>query len=95
MSRTNVFLKHEITVMVFDLAQMILRPGQLHEVREIEREGHLVIELVADEGQAGRLIGAKGQTIEAIRHLMERAGRVLPEPIIVTVVVLEHGQGRR
>lgn len=93
-------MNHPVTKYVEQLVAPFLRGGEMVSVREHAGETTLLVEVVVDGDRAkGVVIGAKGETITAIRHLAARLGKVSDHRVRTMVEVIEVGEvagrGRR
>lgn len=79
---------HPITRMVQGVVELLVRPEELEGVRETEQEGMLRIDIRVRGRQAtGAVIGKEGETIRALRHLAQRAGKLCRPPMLTAVEV--------
>ena len=51
---------------------LVDKPGEV-EVKDVEEEGELVLELIVDEEDLGKVIGRQGRTARAMRTVLTAA----------------------
>lgn len=53
----------------FNIKQLVDNPDSI-EIKEVSSDGLVVLEFYLDASDVGKVLGRKGATIEAIRHLL-------------------------
>ncbi|GAB1376822.1 KH domain-containing protein [Lactococcus petauri] len=53
----------------FNIKQLVDKPESI-QVKEVNSDGLVVLEFYLDKDDVGKVLGRKGATIEAIRHLL-------------------------
>lgn len=78
-----------IVEIVETVARHLVRRGELQEVKVIERPRAVLVEIhVRGRAASGALIGTKGETIQALRHLCRRVAKRANAPLAVDVQVV-------
>lgn len=68
------------------IAQALVEKPEAVEVREVENEDSIVIELHVDEDDMGKVIGKQGRIAKAIRTVVKAASVKLPKPVFVEII---------
>ncbi len=68
------------------IAQSLVEKPEAVEVREVENEDSIVIELHVDEDDMGKVIGKQGRIAKAIRTVVKAASVKLPKPVFVEII---------
>ena len=68
------------------IAQSLVEKPEAVEVREVENEDSIVIELHVDEDDMGKVIGKQGRIAKAIRTVVKAASVKTPKPVFVEIV---------
>ena len=66
--------KIDVTIFVRQIAEALSEHPEWLEIKESTDERGVLITLYADNGDMGRLIGKKGETVNAIRNLLRVLG---------------------
>lgn len=68
------------------LAQLLVNNFQEVEVKEVQGESTLVIELKVPQNEVGRVIGREGKTARAIRTILGAAGAKSSKKVILEII---------
>ena len=68
------------------IAQSLVEKPEAVEVREVENEDSIVIELHVDEDDMGKVIGKQGRIAKAIRTVVKAATPRDGKPVYVEIV---------
>ena len=66
-------------------ASLVDKPEAV-DVREVENEDNIVIELRADPEDMGKVIGKQGRIAKAIRTVVKAASAKSPKPVFVEII---------
>ena len=66
-------------------ASLVDKPEAV-DVREVENEDNIVIELRVDPEDMGKVIGKQGRIAKAIRTVVKAASAKSPKPVFVEIV---------
>ena len=66
-------------------ASLVDKPGAV-DVREVENEEGIVIELRVDPEDMGKVIGKQGRIAKAIRTVVKAASAKSPKPVFVEII---------
>ena len=79
---------HPITQMVRVIVECLVRSDELEGVTEAQQPGMLRVDVrLRGRRAAGSVIGQTGETVRAIRHLVQRVGKMSRPPILTAVEV--------
>ena len=68
------------------IAQALVEKPEAVDVREVETEDSIVIELRVDPEDMGKVIGKQGRIAKAIRTVVKAASVRTPKPVFVEIV---------
>ena len=68
------------------IAQSLVEKPEAVDVREVENEDSIVIELRVDPEDMGKVIGKQGRIAKAIRTVVKAASVKSPKPVFVKIV---------
>ena len=68
------------------IAQSLVEKPEAVDVREVENEDSIVIELRVDPEDMGKVIGKQGRIAKAIRTVVKAASVKSPKPVFVEIV---------
>ena len=68
------------------IAQALVEKPEAVDVREVENEDSIVIELRVDPDDMGKVIGKQGRIAKAIRTVVKAASVKTPKPVFVEIV---------
>ena len=68
------------------IAQSLVEKPEAVDVREVETEDSIVIELRVDPEDMGKVIGKQGRIAKAIRTVVKTASVKLPKPVFVEII---------
>ena len=66
-------------------ASLVDKPEAI-DVREVENEENIVIELRVDPEEMGKVIGKQGRIAKAIRTVVKAASAKSPKPVFVEII---------
>ncbi len=66
-------------------ASLVDKPEAI-DVREVENEENIVIELRVDPEDMGKVIGKQGRIAKAIRTVVKAASAKSPKPVFVEII---------
>ncbi len=66
-------------------ASLVDKPEAV-DVREVENEDNIVIELRVDPEDMGKVIGKQGRIAKAIRTVVKAASAKSPKPVFVEII---------
>ena len=66
-------------------ASLVDKPEAV-DVREVENEDNIVIELRVDSEDMGKVIGKQGRIAKAIRTVVKAASAKSPKPVFVEII---------
>ena len=68
------------------IAQSLVEKPEAVDVREVETEDSIVVELRVDPEDMGKVIGKQGRIAKAIRTVVKAASVKLPKPVFVEII---------
>ena len=68
------------------IARALVEKPEAVDVREVENEDSIVIELRVDPDDMGKVIGKQGRIAKAIRTVVKAASVNSPKPVFVEIV---------
>ena len=68
------------------IATSLVDKPEAIDVREVENEENIVIELRVDPEDMGKVIGKQGRIAKAIRTVVKAASAKSPKPVFVEIV---------
>ena len=68
------------------IAQSLVEKPEAVDVREVENEDSIVIELHVDEDDMGKVIGKQGRIAKAIRTVVKAASVKFEKPVFVEII---------
>ena len=68
------------------IAQSLVEKPEAVDVREVETEDSIVIELRVDPEDMGKVIGKQGRIAKAIRTAVKAASVKVPKPVLVEII---------
>ena len=68
------------------IAESLVEKPEAVDVREVENEDSIVIELRVDPDDMGKVIGKQGRIAKAIRTVVKAASVKLPKQVFVEIV---------
>ena len=68
------------------IAQSLVEKPEAVDVREVENEDSIVIELRVDTEEMGKVIGKQGRIAKAIRTVVKAASAKSPKPVFVEII---------
>ena len=68
------------------IAQSLVEKPEAVDVREVETEDSIVIELHVDEDDMGKVIGKQGRIAKAIRTVVKAASVKSDKPVFVEII---------
>ena len=68
------------------LAQLLVSNFQEVEIKEVQGESTLVIELKVPQNEVGRVIGREGKTARAIRTILGAAGAKSNKKVVLEII---------
>ena len=68
------------------IAQALVEKPEAVDVREVENEDSIVIELRVDPDDMGTVIGKQGRIAKALRTVVQAASVKTPKPVFVEIV---------
>ena len=68
------------------IAQSLVEKPEAVDVREVENEDSVVIELRVDPGDMGKVIGKQGRIAKAIRTVVKAASVKSEKPVFVEII---------
>jgi predicted RNA-binding protein YlqC (UPF0109 family) len=68
------------------IAQSLVEKPEAVDVREVETEDSIVIELRVDSDDMGKVIGKQGRIAKAIRTVVKAASAKSEKPVFVEIV---------
>lgn len=68
------------------IAQSLVEKPEAVDVREVENEDSIVIELRVDTEDMGKVIGKQGRIAKAIRTVVKAASAKSPKPVFVEII---------
>ncbi len=68
------------------IAQALVEKPEAVDVREVENEDSIVIELRVDPDDMGKVIGKQGRIAKAIRTVVKAASVKTPKPVFVEII---------
>ena len=68
------------------IAQSLVEKPEAVDVREVETEDSIVIELRVDPEDMGKVIGKQGRIAKAIRTVVKAASVKAPKPVFVEII---------
>ena len=68
------------------IAQSLVEKPEAVDVREVETEDSIVIELRVDPEDMGKVIGKQGRIAKAIRTAVKAASVKVPKPVFVEII---------
>ena len=68
------------------IAQALVEKPEAVDVREVENEDSIVIELRVDPDDMGKVIGKQGRIAKAIRTVVKAASVKNPKPVFVEII---------
>ena len=68
------------------IAQSLVEKPEAVDVREVETEDSIVIELRVDPEDMGKVIGKQGRIAKAIRTVVKAASVKEPKPVFVEII---------
>ena len=68
------------------IAQSLVEKPEAVDVREVETEDSIVIELRVDPEDMGKVIGKQGRIAKAIRTVVKAASVKVPQPVFVEII---------
>ena len=68
------------------IAQSLVEKPEAVDVREVETEDSIVIELRVDPEDMGKVIGKQGRIAKAIRTVVKAASVKVPKPVLVEII---------
>ena len=68
------------------IAQALVEKPEAVDVREVENDDSIVIELRVDPDDMGKVIGKQGRIAKAIRTVVKAASVNSPKPVFVEIV---------
>ena len=68
------------------IAQSLVEKPEAVDVREVETEDSIVIELRVDPEDMGKVIGKQGRIAKAIRTVVKAASVKTPKPVFVEII---------
>lgn len=68
------------------MAQALVEKSEAVDVREVENEDSIVIELRVDPDDMGKVIGKQGRIAKAIRTIVKAASVKSDKPVFVEIV---------
>ena len=68
------------------IAQSLVEKPDAVDVREVENEDSIVIELRVDPDDMGKVIGKQGRIAKAIRTVVKAASVKTPKPVFVEII---------
>ena len=68
------------------IAQALVDKPEAVDVREVETEDSIVIELRVDPEDMGKVIGKQGRIAKAIRTVVKAASVKTPKPVFVEII---------
>ena len=72
--------------MVKYIAQALVEKPEAVDVREVENEDSIVIELRVDPDDMGKVIGKQGRIAKAIRTVVKAASVKTEKPVFVEII---------
>ena len=72
--------------MVKYIATSLVDKPEAIDVREVENEENIVIELRVDPEDMGKVIGKQGRIAKAIRTVVKAASAKSPKPVFVEII---------
>ena len=68
------------------IARALVEKPEAVDVREVENEDSIVIELRVDPDDMGKVIGKQGRIAKAIRTVVKAASVKTPKPVFVEII---------
>ena len=68
------------------IARALVDKPEAVDVREVETEDSIVIELRVDPEDMGKVIGKQGRIAKAIRTVVKAASVKVPKPVFVEII---------
>ena len=68
------------------IAQSLVEKPEAVDVREVENEDSIVIELRVDPDDMGKVIGKQGRIAKAIRTVVKAASVKMEKPVFVEII---------
>ena len=68
------------------IATSLVDKPEAIDVREVENEENIVIELRVDQEDMGKVIGKQGRIAKAIRTVVKAASAKSPKPVFVEII---------
>ena len=68
------------------IAQSLVEKPEAVDVREVENDDSIVIELRVDPDDMGKVIGKQGRIAKAIRTVVKAASVKTPKPVFVEII---------
>lgn len=68
------------------IAVSLVDKPEVVDVREVENEDNIVIELRVDPEDMGKVIGKQGRIAKAIRTVVKAASAKSPKPVFVEII---------
>ena len=68
------------------IAQSLVEKPEAVDVREVETEDSIVIELRVDPEDMGKVIGKQGRIAKVIRTVVKAASVKVPKPVFVEII---------
>ena len=68
------------------IARALVEKPEAGDVREVENEDSIVIELRVDPDDMGKVIGKQGRIAKAIRTVVKAASVKTPKPVFVEII---------
>ena len=68
------------------IATSLVDKPEAIDVREVENEENIVIELRVDPEDMGKVIGKQGRIAKAIRTVVKAASAKSPKPVVVEII---------
>ena len=68
------------------IARALVEKPEAVDVREVENEDSIVIELHVDPDDMGKVIGKQGRIAKAIRTVVKAASVKTPKPVFVEII---------
>jgi len=68
------------------IARSLVEKPEAVDVREVETEDSIVIELRVDPEDMGKVIGKQGRIAKAIRTVVKAASVKVPKPVFVEII---------
>ena len=68
------------------IATSLVDKPEAIDVREVENEENIVIELRVDPEDMGKVIGKQGRVAKAIRTVVKAASAKSPKPVFVEII---------